>query len=298
MFEQAADRKIKFRLITLSDQQPVSPSIEKTQRAFVSYIQSLMLILDHSPTGRALLHTAMLHRVSVGIDPLLEPSSSFFYPAQNHFDFGYQPEILQKTEKGQGRYLVCFIGGLRRAWHHLHGHDADISLKPGDFLTQFRCEEADIEAIIQLIGWELRAAGHTFLWRHLLSGQNSDMAMVFERVVTEDPNTQFDGRALKAAFNQWFAERERTNVCDRRGLDIIDIALLQQSLHHQMASRFLKRDQMQLIGALPDGGNYLSGCHFTSGWYDGLDDEFNRLHLKSIEQDMMQLFEKQEEFRR
>jgi len=28
---------------------------------------------------------------------------------------------------------------------------------------------------------------------------------------------------------------------------------------------------------------------FTSGWYDGLDDAFNRMHLRNIEQDIRQL---------
>ena len=45
---------------------------------------------------------AILSDVTVGLDPLLEPHASYFYPNQNHFDLGYQPELLQKTEKGIG----------------------------------------------------------------------------------------------------------------------------------------------------------------------------------------------------
>jgi hypothetical protein len=292
MFKGATGRKIKFRLNALIDQEPVSASIEKTQREFVTCIQSLMLILDSSPTGRALLQKAAVTDISVGLDSLLEPSSNFFYPAQKHFDFGYQPDILQKTEKGQGRYLVSFIGGLRRAWHHLHGNGADISLKPEDFLRQFRCEEADIESITHLIGWELRAAGHSFLWRYLLSGPNGDMAVVFERAVAEDPGAQFDGRALKATFNQWFAEHERVTVCDHLGLEIMDMAILQRGHAGKIGTRAAGQESMQRVGMLPDGKNYLSGCLFTGGWYGGLKDDLNCMHLKYIERDLCQLLEK------
>lgn len=216
-----AAKKIKIRLNKLTGQQITSNS-------FAGFIRSLMRILDQSPTGRTLLQTAAAQNTSVGLDPLLEPSSSFFYPSQNHFDFGYQPDILQKTEKGQGRYLVSFIGGLCRACRHLHRDNSSTSFAPDEFLPRLRCEEADISSTIHLIGWELRAAGHAFLWRYLLSGPSGDMTIVFESVVTEDPQTQFDGRAQRAAFHQWFAGHERIESCDSLGREMIDLYALQR----------------------------------------------------------------------
>lgn len=305
MFDQAAGKKIKFRLSVLIDQEPVSNSIEKTQRSFAHHIQHLLLILDVSPTGRALLNTAVQHHVSIGIDPLLESSSSFFYPRQNHFDLGYQSGALQNTDMGDGRYLASFVSGLRRAWHHLQGHSADVSLKPADFLSQFRYTEADVDSVTLLIGWELRAAGYSSLWRYLLSGTSADMAEIFERTVMADAPTQFDGRALKRAFNQWFAERDRANACDRRGLEILDMVLMQVAYSGQpieqtyrLGTRQIRRDQVQYIGMLPNGTNYLAGCSFTSGWYDGLDDELNRHHLKNIEWDIRQLSDNKEYIRK
>lgn len=289
MFEGASDRRIKFRLEALSDQEPVSPSINMPQRSFTAFIQGLMLILDASPTGRALLQDSIRKKTSVGLDMLLEPSSSFFYPAQNHFDFGYQPEALQNTEKGVGRYLISFINGLRRAWHVSRGCNADLSLSPEEYLLLSRCEEADIEALLHLIGWELRAAGQASLWRYLLSGPDGDIAVVFERAVMESAQAQFDGQVLHATFDQWFAVHTRADACDRRALEFIDIAILERSAAGRVGTRMLTPPDIRKIGALPHGGNYLSDGIFTGRWYNGLMDERNRAHLRSLEQELAQL---------
>jgi len=96
-----------------------------------------MLILDASPTGRALLRTAVLHRVSVGLDSFLEPSSSFFYPEQNHFDFGYQPDILQKTEKGQGDIWFPLLAACAVPGIIFTAMAPDVSLDRKNFFVSF-----------------------------------------------------------------------------------------------------------------------------------------------------------------
>ncbi|MDE1151473.1 MAG: hypothetical protein PW788_02955 [Micavibrio sp.] len=282
------DKRIRVRLAAILDGDTGFAPVERRELAFAGYIRNLVHILEQSPTGRLLMRAAVIADVSVGLDPLLEPNSSFFYPAQNHFDLGYQPDLLQKTEKGVSRYLVSFIGALRRVWHAQAGHAPDVALKPEDFLKLCRCEEADVNAIIHLTAWELRSGGAAFLWRHLLSGADGDISVVFERAMLEDPQAQFDGRALKSAFNQWFAERERTAACDHMALEIIDMALVQR--RSLVGRRGMRRDSIQDIGILPSGQNYLSGCLFTSAWYDGLDDDANRMHLRHIEEDIKRLF--------
>lgn len=290
MFEGASDRRIKFRLEALADQQPVSPSISRPQRSFTGFIQGLMLILDASPTGRALLQDAIRNKTSVGIDPLLEPSGSFFYPAQNHFDFGYQPEALQNTEKGVGRYLASFVNGLRRAWHASRGCRADISFSPEEYLLMSRCEEADVEAVLHLIGWELRAAGQASLWRYLLSGPDGDLAVIFERSVAESAQAQFDGQALRATFDQWFAVHARADSSDRRALDLIDIAMLEKETALRIGTNMMVPSDIRKTGLLPHGGNYLSDGIFTGRWYNGLMEERNRAHLRSLELELAQQF--------
>lgn len=295
MLEGLGDRRIKFSLCSLTDREPFIAPVETRALEFSGYIRNLISILSHSPLGNALVRFAALNNVSVGLDPLLEPHASYFYPAQNHFDLGYQPDLLQKSEKGVSRYLVSFAGGLRRSWHHHTGNGPDVSLKPEDFLRQCRCAEADIEAVTHLIAWELRSGGASFLWRHLLSGPNGDIALIFERAISENPKGQFDGRALKSAFDQWFAERARSNSCDHLALELMDLALIQQP--SIVGKENLRASSITGLGFLPNGRNYLAGRLFTGDWYDGLDDEFNRAHLRHIERDILQFIEKEHNLR-
>lgn len=285
----ASSRRIRVRLFAIADGEPYLAPVEERERAFVGYIRNLIRILEQSPTGRMLVRSAMLYHVSVGQDPMLEPHASFFYPTQNHFDLGYQPDPLQKTEKGVSRYLVSFIAGLRRSWHHHGGRSPDATLRPEDFVRLCRCEEADVCAITHLIAWELRSSGASFLWRHLLSGPDGDISVVFERIAQENPRSQFDGAALKAAFDQWFAESERLGASDHNALEIMDMALMQQSGCRSIGTGALRRGAMESIGILPNGTNYLSGCLFTSDWYARIDDAFNCMHLKHIQQDISAL---------
>ncbi|HYD19466.1 MAG TPA: DUF6782 family putative metallopeptidase [Patescibacteria group bacterium] len=294
MLSGTGDKRIRVRLFTIVDGEPYLAPVEERERAFVGYIRNLVKILEQSPLGRMLVRSAMLHHVSVGLDPMLEAHASFFYPGQNHFDLGYQPELLQKSEKGVARYLVSFIGSLRRAWHHHSGRGPDVALAPDDFLKVCRCEEADIEAVIHLVAWELRSGGASFLWRHLLSGPNGDVSVVFERAMDADPSHQFDGEALKAAFNQWFAERERINACDHFALEMIDLALVQNGMSGGVGIARLREGMIEGIGVMPGGQNYLAGMPFNSTWYNGLDDEFNRVHLRHIKQDIRSFLQAQD----
>lgn len=290
MLEGLGDRRIRFGLASLSDRELTFAPVEQRAQAFAGYVRNLLQVLDHSPLGRMLVRFAVLSDVTVGLDPLLEPHASYFYPNQNHFDLGYQPDLLQKTEKGMSRYLVSFIAGLRRVWHQRTGNGPDVSLRPHDFLRLSRYAEADIEAITHLIAWELRSGGASFLWRHLLAGANGDISVVFERAIQEGPPRHLDHAALKCGFDQWFAGHERLCVCDHSALEVLDMALIQQP--GLVGLTALRPGRAAGLGLLPNGQNYLSGGLFTGDWYDGPADEFNAVHLRHIEQDISQLLEK------
>jgi hypothetical protein len=290
MIGASGDRRIRLRLSAIMDREVSFAPVEVSNAAFAGYIRNLAAILDHSPLGRCLLRFAAQRGATIGLDPLLEPHASYFYPAQNHFDLGYQPDLLQKSEKGVSRYLISFTGALRRVWHHHLGHGPDASLKPRDFLRHARGAEADVEAVTHLVAWELRSGGASFLWRNLLSGPNGDIAVIFERAVSEIPPGQFAGAALRAAFDQWYAEPARAAACDHFALEMLDLALVQQT--GCIGQLPLRPARLAGFGLLPGGRNYLEGRLFTGGWYEGPEDEFNRVHLKHIEQDIAQLLEK------
>lgn len=293
MFEGLRDKRIKLGLAVFGEKAPRLTAVDERTGFFASYVSNMVQVLDQSALARALLSKAQEAGATVGLDVLLEPSSSFFYPGQNHIDLGYQPDLLHKTEKGLSRYLVSFTGALRRAWHHYEGCGPDLSLQPRGFLEEFRVAEADAEAVIHQVAWELRSQGAGFLWRHLLSGQNGDIAIIFEKAALENPENAFKGIALKAAFDQWFAEKERTAGAERLALETIDLFLLQSEQCRGFGRRALRRGDMQRIGYLPSGENYLAGCYFTGTWYRARECETNSAYLLHLEKDIKNIYKNQ-----
>lgn len=293
MFERCAEERIRFRLQDLSDGIPDIVSRDPLKDSFAAYLRSLILILDQSPTGRSLLRTAIAQDITVGLDPLLEAQASFFYPQQQRLDLGYQTSSLQKTEKGISRYLASFTGGLRRIWHFHRGVAPDVSLLPQDFIRYSRVEEADVESVSHLVAWELRGAGPCFFWRHMLAGPHGDIALAFARTASAHPRHQFDGTALRAGFLQWFTVGERVDACDHLALEIMDMSLLDRRPETAIGRYKLNRDDLALLGSLPNGQNYLAGMRFRNPVIRRPCDPFNRTHLKHIQRDISFIVENQ-----
>lgn len=270
--------------------------LTRAQTLFLEQLRALTAVLEKSPLGRSVLRHAVKCDVTVGIDPLLEPQGCFFYPAQNRIDLGHQPRAVQATEKGMSRYLASFICGLRRVWHLHQGAEPDTRLMPAAFMRQSRFAQADAAAVAHLVAWELRSAGAAFFWRYLLSGQDGDISVMFERAVLESPYHQFDGVALRAAFNQWFADAERLAACDHAALEAMDRAVLgflelpaaQRKMRAMPGRKHLPRQTAHAIGQLPNGANYLSECPFDSAWYGRMEDDINRMHLLHVKRDITQ----------
>jgi len=249
---------------------------------------NVVSILKQSPAAAQLMRLAGFHKTSSGFDAMLDAGTGYFYPRLNHFDVGYQQPWVHKTEKGLCRTLAAFTANLRRAWQHNLGCGADRNLAPEHFLMQHRCEEADTQAALHHVAWELKVAGAQFLWRHLSSGSNGDIAVVYARAAEEDAQASHDGRALRAAFDQWFAERERLNACDAQALEILDLALLETPFAPAPA-RPLQRLQMQALGLMPGGYNYLAGCLFAGPWYETRPETAVLERMQDIEQDRTRL---------
>lgn len=268
------------------------PAARASLCPFTRSLAEIIGHLDASPLGRALLAQAADDGVTIGQDLLLPAADGYFYAERGHIDLGRQEAALQMTEKGLAQYAAALITALRRAGHDVAGHTPGTHLRPRDFADHDRLLAADAEAVLHQAAWELRGAGHTYLWRALLAGDDGDIATVFEESVREDSQSQFNGSALKAAFNQWFACRARIARADHRALERLDAALLRchgQAAAARFAAEPLNREGLECIGLLPDGRNYLASCIFTCAWYAGFDDDANRRHLAHIEQEIIQL---------
>lgn len=259
---------------------------------FTRSLGEIISQLDASPLARSLLARAAEDGVTIGQDPLLAAGHSYYYPQQAHIDLGRQDVALQMTEKGLAQYMSGFITALRRHWHEQAGHAPSTSLRPADYADHYRLMAADGDAVLQHAAWELRGHGHTYLWRAMIAADDGDITLAFEDAVRADAQSQFNGRALKAAFNQWFALRERICRADHQALEMLDAALVRchdTAAQKHFATLPLDRAALAHLGLLPDGGMYLDGCVFTSSWYAGFDDDFTRRHLQHIEVEVSQL---------
>lgn len=266
-------------------------------RVFHTTLQDVISVAEQSPTGRALLRAAVMGDVAVGLDPLLDAQTSFYYPLQRRLDLGYLPDALQKSHKGISQYLTSFCGGLRRIWQQSRGLAPDTMLKPEDYMRYCRAFEADVSAITYLVAWELRAAGPCFFWRYLLAGVDGDVATAFARTAGAHPRHQFDGTALRAAFLQWFQVSERMDASDHQALEMMDMALINAAQQGGMIGRkALDMSSLSALGAIPQGGNYLTGMRFRGPQMRRAADPFNRTHLQHIQRDLSYMIENQKSF--
>ncbi len=249
-------------------------------------------VLAHSPQARALLACAIDDAVTLGHAPLLPAGSGHYDPAHAHLGLGRCADTLCHSEKGMSLILTALVTTLRRHWHHSHAHAPDMCLRPADYATHARMLTADCLAMLHLVAWELRGAGHGYLWRALVAGDTADMAEAFEAAISADAQAQFDGRAIRAAFTQWFACRDRMNAADLDSLELYDAGLVRsqgRNAVQRVASRPLDRAQLQHLGLMADGQSYLEGCVFTNPWFDGFDSEESCAILRQIEAEVRQI---------
>jgi len=293
--------RITFPLSVAAEMSVEAPRSENKHNPaatrFFTALRQLVSTAGKSPAGQSLLRAALLCDLHVGLDPLLEPQTSFYYPAHKRLDLGFLPESVQSAEKGLSQYLASFTGGLRRVWQQSRALAPDIYLKPEDFLRYCRAYEADVAAVTHLVAWELRAAGPCFFWRHLLAGPDADIAEAFSRTASAHPRHQFDGTALRAAFLQWFQVAERLDASDHLALETMDMALLDARRGQPGIGRYaLDPRRLCSLGALPQGGNYLSGMRFRSPHMRRVCDPFNQTHMRHIQRDIAHLLENQKSF--
>lgn len=178
---------------------------KKHETEFSSHISDIIRIVDESPTGRTILYDAARRGVTVGMDAFLEASSSFYYTRHDHLELGYLSAAQFLTQKGRAQHLVSFITALSRLQ------------APEIFsVSHHRRNEAEAEATLHQVSWELRAMGFCFLWRHLASEPDRDIAEIFENYVRDNPHSQFNGEARAAALAGWFLRQDRIEAADER----------------------------------------------------------------------------------
>ncbi len=181
--------------------------------------------------------------------------------------------------------LQSFIRGLRDIWQEEKLGGIETIYRPDSFLMMERVRAADVDCVAVLAAWELRAAGYADLWRHILGGDDGDLAVTFGCALEKTPASLYNGAALAKAFNQWFEDELRVDAVDHEALEHLDDLLENGSPAEILGKDTAQAAQAEALSTLPDGARYLTGMGdnvLRDPLYAGLHDPINQAHLFHI----------------
>lgn len=248
-------------------------------------------VADHSPTARKLAEQAASMGWYVTLGDL--KNEGFVLDADNRLivldHFCLSPEALGRSAFFRNVILTTFIRALRDIWHQDKFEAPEFSYAPEHILMLERVRVADCDTVTILCGWELRAAGFTDIWRHLLGSEEGDMAIVFSRFLERDPGALFNGTALAYAFRQWYADASRVDSIDHDTLERLDEILADADGHNPFGQKKADALAIEDAATLPDGTRYLTGLGGAVArdpFFAGLNDPINQTHLFHLIHDM------------
>ncbi|MBI2235325.1 MAG: hypothetical protein HYU57_10160 [Micavibrio aeruginosavorus] len=248
-------------------------------------------MIDHSPTARRLMETAAEGGWSIGLGDL--KNEGFCLDADNRRivldHFSLAPEALARSAFFRHVMLTTFIRALRDIWHEDRFDAPETVYAPEHVLMLERVRVAECDTVTILCGWELRAAGFSEVWRHLLGSEEGDMAIIFTRFLERDPGALFSGAALAYAFRQWYADVSRVDGVDHDTLENLDAMIESADRACPFGQCRLDPAALEDLATLPDGTRYLSGLGagiMRDPFFAGLNDPINQTHFFHLMYDM------------
>jgi hypothetical protein len=248
-------------------------------------------VLAESPLAARLLQDALDKGWNAGLTDL--NGGGYYLDTENRIllmdHFSLTPSALGRSMYFRNAFLTTFIRALRDIWQEERFGAFERDYAPEHVLMLERARAADGDTVAILAGWELRGAGFTDIWRHLLGSEEGDMALIFTRFLERDPTALFDGSALAYAFRQWYADRSRVDHSDHAALEILDGILLEADGANSFGAREMRADIVESLSRLPDGTCYLAGLGLTimgDPFFAGMNDPINQTHLFHLMYDM------------
>lgn len=250
-------------------------------------LQWLCGMAAESPTARLLLKEAQLERWDIRLDDLSQGGYGVDDEAHavaiDHF--GFTASALGRSAFFRNALFINFVKALRQLWHARSGHSFERTHRPDVALMLERARTADCETIAILVGWELRGAGYSDVWRSILGSEEGDMAMIFTRAIEKDPAGFYDGSVLTRAFCQWYGDEGRVVSCDHATLERMDFILEETQGAKAFGDDPLRSDDIEKLSILPGGKAYLNGMGkniCTDPYFMALNDPINESHLFQV----------------
>lgn len=248
-------------------------------------------LINHSPVARHMWEDAAQKGWSVGLSTLDNKGFYLDIPQKTVLldSYAMSPSSLGRSTYFRNAFLTTLIRALRDVWHENRFGSFETRYGPEDVLMLERIRAADSDAITILAGWEIRSAGFSDVWRHLLGSEEGDMAIVFTRMIERQPTALYDGAALAQTFYQWFEDESRVNGTDHETLEALDDLLLSSNHQNPFGQGRPAAYHIEALSKLPDGRDYLSGLGkaiMDDPFFAGLGDPINQTHLFHLIHDM------------
>ncbi len=248
-------------------------------------------MVGESPTAIALLKNAIKQGWQISFEDTI--NGSYVIDIEENVIYldlqGLSPKSLTKSSYFRNMVLVSFLKSLRDIWHENKMSSLENYFSPENLLKLERYRNADIDTISIYMCWELRSAGYSEIWRHVLGSDLGDMAMIFTKYLERKPVSLYDGKALAYTFKNWFSCDNRVNECDHNALEIIDDILYASTEKNPFGSERLELEYIENLLLLPDGSKYIHNLGreiISSPYYAGMNDSVNQTHLLHIIYDL------------
>lgn len=261
----------------------------RDKREFLSWV---LTTLSASPAARKMIEEAARNGWQIALESLSGPDFHLDVPEKLIVidNNNMLHSALVRSEYFRNNILVSAIRALRDVWQEKRHGAFDETYGPENVLTLERVRAADMDVMAVLCAWELRSEGFTGLWRHMIGGQDGDIALRYSTTLERSPVTAYNGAALKAAFVQWFRDEIRVKDCDHETLSMLDEILHEHEGQQGIfGSKRLHAVGVEVLSCLPDKTAYLQGFGpeiLKDPLFAGMNDEINQAHLMQILHDL------------
>lgn len=244
-------------------------------------------MLSASPAARRMLFEAAEQEWSLALEDLGGPDFHLDVPERLIvLDCGgLLLSALGRSEHFRHALLVSLIRALRDVWQEKRHGAFDDVYKAEDVLMLERARAADLDVMAVLAAWELRGEGLGGLWRYMIGAEEGDIALCFSGTLEREPASSFGGKALAAAFAQWFRDESRVRACDHETLDYLDSILPELQARRNGGYKKLGPVGVEVLSCLPDRTAYLQGRGgeiLRDPLYAGMNDTINQTHLMQL----------------
>lgn len=271
----------------LLEESPLKPVLEDKS----DILSWAVTLLSASPTARLMLKEAQSNDWRIGLEDLDGPDFHLDVPEKLIIlsNQGFEDIALGRSTYFCNMMIIGLIRALRDVWQEKRYGAFDENFGPEAVLTLERIRAADLDVIAVLVAWELRSEGNGDLWRHMLGGDDGDLAMRFSACLEREPASQFTNKALAKTFTQWFLSDERVNACDHETLDYLDSVIASAYHANPFGKQRVTPVTLERISCLPNKTAYLQGLGqslLSDPLYAGMNDEINQSHLMHLLYDL------------